>query len=337
MSPKNPKPMNHQPLLYLSGDEVDRALPMSDAIKAMRSAFAELSGGGVTLPVRECVWAPRHNGVDLIMSCHSAMLNLFSVKTVTVFPDNRLQHLPTTQGLLTLTDGTNGSHLAILDGSRLTAIRTGAASGLATDLLARPEASVVAVFGTGTQARTQLEAVCCVRPIKRARAYSPGRNTAQQFALEMSERLDIEIEIAETPAENLQDADVICTATPATKPVFSATDLPAGVHINAVGAYRPDMAEIPAAVVCESRVIVDHHASALEEAGDLLGPLRKGLIPPTHFRTELGELVLKRSPGRERPDEQTLFKSVGVAIQDLYAATKALENARQLGLGRELA
>lgn len=328
--------MNRQPLLYLSGTDIETALPMPAAIAAMRSAFIELSDGEVTLPVRECVAAPNHHGVDLIMSCHSAALNLFSVKTVTVFPDNRGRQLPTTQGLLTLTDGRNGSHLAIMDGSRLTAIRTGAASGLATDLLARPEASIVSIFGSGTQARTQLEAVCCVRQIKRVNAYSPSRTNAQAFATEMGARLGIEVKTSDTPQQNLRDADVICTATPSKTPLFSESDVPPGAHINAVGAYRPDMAEIPASIVCQSQVVVDHHESALEEAGDLLGPLGLEQISAAHFGTELGDLIANRSPGRTHSDQLTLFKSVGVAIQDLYAAARALQEARQKGLGQEL-
>lgn len=328
--------MNNQPLLYLSADDVERALPMAEAIAAMKLAFTELSEGQVTLPVRECVAAVDQSGVDLVMPCHSAALKMFSVKTVTVFPENSRRDLPTTQGLLILTDGVTGSHLSIMDGTRLTAIRTGAASGLATDLLAKEDSSVVALFGAGTQARTQLEAVCCVRPIKRASVYSPTQNSASRFAAEMSERLEIVVDVADSPLKNLQDADVICTATSSSRPVLPEIEIPAGVHVNAVGAYRPDMAEIPATVVCQSRVVVDHLASALEEAGDLLGPLKQGLIKTTDIATELGDLILGRSICRGLRNEVTLFKSVGVAVQDLYAAAKALENARQLGIGVSL-
>lgn len=328
--------MNTQPLLYLSADDVEHALSMSEAIEAMNPAFTELSEGGVTLPVRECVAAPLQNGVDLVMSCHSAKLKMFSVKTVTVFADNPRRGLPTTQGLLVLTDGVTGSHLAIMDGSRLTAVRTGAATGLATGLLAKQDSSVVAVFGAGTQARTQLEAVCCVRPITRASVYSPSQVSAHQFSIEMSERLEIDVVVADSPSKNLQNADVICTATSSLQPVLPENEIPAGVHINAVGAYRPDMAEIPPSVVCQSRIVVDHRVSALEEAGDLLGPLQQGLIKTADLDLELGDLVRGRFIGRSHQNEITLFKSVGVAIQDLYAAAKALENARRLGLGVSL-
>lgn len=149
----------------------------------------------------------------------------------------------------------------------------------------------------------------------------------------MTKRLGIDVEVAKGALENLQDADVIITATSSFQPVLPDSDIPTGVHINAVGAYRADMAEVPPTVVCRSRVVVDHHASAPEEAGDLLGPLQQRLIRTTHFDTELGDLLLGRSPGRSDAREMTLFKSVGVAIQDLYAAKKSLDNARRIGLG----
>ena len=152
----------------------------------------------------------------------------------------------------------------------------------------------------------------------------------------MTHRLGVPVERADTPAKNLADADVVCTATSSCKPVFADSGLLTGVHLNAVGAYRPEMAEIPAGVVCRARVVVDHRDSALEEAGDLLQPLRQGLIQQSHFETELGEVVLGRSPGRRHADEITLFKSVGVAIQDLCAAARVLANARQFGLGVQL-
>jgi ornithine cyclodeaminase/alanine dehydrogenase-like protein (mu-crystallin family) len=321
------------PLLYLSADDLRRALPMRDAIGAMREAFCQLSSGQVTLPVRECLKAPAEHGVALVMPCHSTAQKLFSVKLVTVFQENPRQNLPLVQAVVTLTDGTTGEHLAVLDGTSLTAIRTGAASGLATDVLARPEAAVAAVFGAGVQARTQLEAVFCVRDIRRATVYDTDPAAADRFAAEMTEKLGLSVERAGSPAETVEDADVVCTVTTSPTPVFEDSQLAPGVHINAVGSYRPEVAEIRPATVCRARVVVDHRASALEEAGDLIGPMNQGLIDESHFSTELGEIVLGRSPGRQSADEITLFKSVGVAIQDLCAAAQALKNARRLELG----
>jgi len=309
---------------------------MSAAITAMRDAFMQLSNGQVTLPPRAHVEAPGAHGRALVMACHSTAQKLFSLKVITLFDQNCQKGLPMIQAVVILTDGTTGEHLAVMDGATLTAIRTGAASGVATGLLARPEAAVAAVFGAGVQARAQLEAVCCARSIRRARVYDAEAAAADEFAAEMAPRLGLLVERATTPAQALEDADVVCTATTAATPVFEDRHLKPGAHINAIGSYRPNVAEIPAATVCRARVVVDHRASALEEAGDLLMPLRQGLIEASHFATELGEVLLGRSPGRRGAEEITFFKSVGVAIQDLCAAACALENARRLKLGVEL-
>jgi ornithine cyclodeaminase len=235
-----------------------------------------------------------------------------------------------------LADGNTGAPLAILDGVSLTALRTGAASGLATELLARPDAASVGVFGAGVQARTQLEAVCCVRAVRQAWVVDRRPNVARRFAEEMHARLGIPIEAVQSPSEMLAEADILCTATTSAAPVFDDGDVRPGTHINAVGAFRPGTAEIPAATVRRARVVVDQFLSAREEAGDLLGPLGEGMIDEQHFSTELGQVLLGEKPGRTRADEVTLFKSVGVAIQDLCAAARVLENARRLGLGTPL-
>ncbi len=320
-------------LLYLAADDVRRALPMPAAIEAMREAFRELSGAAVALPLRESLEAPEHQGVALVMPCHSAARKLFSVKLVTVFGENPRRGLPLIQSLVTLTDAATGTPLAVLDGASLTAIRTGAASGAATDVLARADSAAAAVFGAGVQARTQLEAVCCVRAICRAAVYDLHSAAAERFAAEMTAKLGLPVERAATPGAALDGADVVCAATTSTTPVFEDIDLGPGVHVNAVGSFRPEVAEVPSETVCRARVVVDHRAAALEEAGDLIGPLRRGLIHEGDLGTELGEVLLDRKPGRRSPEEVTLFKSVGVAIQDLHAGAAALEGARRLGIG----
>jgi ornithine cyclodeaminase/alanine dehydrogenase-like protein (mu-crystallin family) len=313
----------------LSAGDVRRALPMRAAIDAMGAAFAQLENGQVSLPPRQHIDVAAENGVALVMACHSAAEKLFSLKFITLFSENPSKGLPVIQALVILADGTTGEHLAVMDGTALTAIRTGAASGLATRLLARPDASVAAVFGAGVQARTQLEAVCCVRPIRRALVFDPDPGAAGRFAAEMTDRLELPVERAECARRAVEGADVICTATTSAAPVFADCDLPPGVHINAVGVYQPGRAEIPPATVCRARVVVDHRAAALEEAGDLLGPLRAGLIQPAHIASELGAVLLGRAPGRSSDSEITLFKSVGVAIQDLCAAARALAGFQQ--------
>ena len=321
------------PLLYLTAADVQRALPMRDAIAAMRDAFVQLSSGQVNCPPRQRLPAADAGGAALVMSCHSAVSRLFALKFITLFAANRDKGLPLIQSSVMLADGTTGQPLAVMDGAAVTAIRTGAAAGLATDVLARPDAAVVAIFGAGVQARTQLEAVCTVRAIRQAFVYDPNAAAAERYAGEMTERLRRPVVRAGSPREALADAGVVCTATTAAVPVFADDDVPPGVHINAVGSYRPEVSEIPAATVCRARIVVDHFASAREEAGDLLGPLSRGDLDETRFATELGAVLLGSAPGRCSTDEITFFKSVGVAIQDLCAAASALENARRLGLG----
>ncbi|NLH17347.1 MAG: ornithine cyclodeaminase family protein [Phycisphaerae bacterium] len=328
--------MNTPPLLYLNSEEVRRALPMPDAIDAMKRAFIQLSTGRVVLPTRQHIDVSGENGTALIMACHSGEQKLFSVKFITLFDNNRNLGLPLIQAIVILSDAISGVPLAIMDGGSLTAIRTGAASGAATDILARSDAHLVAIFGAGVQARTQLEAVCSVRPIRQARVFDPNPAQADRFAEELSKRVGLPIERAKSPAQALIDADIVCTATPSPIPVFQDYELPPGVHINAVGSYKPQVSEIPPDTVCRARVVVDHRPSALEEAGDLLIPLKQGRINESHFSAELGEVLTGRAPGRKNSEEVTLFKSVGVAIQDLCAAWRALENARSRKLGVEL-
>jgi len=329
-------PLTMPPLVYLSAADVRRALPMPDAIAAVREAFVQLSSGQVAVPPRVRVDAPLENGVALFMPCHAIEQKLFGLKLVTLFDENRRKGLPLIQALVIVADGATGTPLAVMDGSTLTALRTGAASGVATDCLARDDAEVAAVFGAGVQGRTQLEAVCCVRRIRRARVYDADASAADRFAAEMTQRLGLPVQRAASPAEALADAAVVCTATTSSRPVFQDRELAPGAHINAVGSYKPDVAEIPAETVSRARVVVDHRASAIEEAGDLLVPLRRGLIRKADLETELGEVLARRAPGRRSAEEITLFKSVGVAAQDLFAAARALANARTLGLGIEL-
>jgi len=224
-----------------------------------------------------------------------------------------------------------------MDGTYLTALRTGAASGAATDLLARQDVHTAAIFGAGAQGRTQLEAVCAVRPIEAAWVYDVAPERAAVYAGEMSQRLSLPVRAAETPAGAVRQADVICTATTSSSPVFEDADVRPGTHINGVGAYTPQMQEIPVETVLRAKVVIDHRQASLAEAGDLLIPLRQGLMTEGHIYAELGEIAAGRKPGRASPEEITLFKSVGVAVQDVAAAGAVLKAARQLGLGTDLA
>ncbi|MGQ9709828.1 MAG: ornithine cyclodeaminase family protein [Anaerolineae bacterium] len=320
----------------LSHSDVRRALPMREAVEAMKRAFAQLSTGQADVPLRTPIHVPRHNGLTLFMPAYLAADDQMAVKIVSVFNDNPARGLPLIHALVVVVDAETGRPVAVMEGGSLTALRTGAASGAATDLLSRPDAAIAAVFGAGVQGRTQLEAVCAVRPIREAWVYDVDPQRAQAYAREMGEPLGIPVHVATSPAEAVRQADVICTATTSTTPVFDDADVRPGTHINAVGAYTPQMREIPTETVLRARVVIDHRTASLAEAGDLLIPIQEGRMTEQHIWAELGEIAAGLKPGRLSPDEITLFKSVGVAVQDVAAAAAVLEAARRQNLGVEI-
>jgi ornithine cyclodeaminase len=329
--------MTERKLRFLSAADVVRALPMKDAVEAMRDAFRQLSAGRAVMPLRTQIETVDPSGDTLFMPSYIPAAGRMGVKIVTLFGGNAALGLPRLQALMVVFDAATGSPLAVMDATSLTAIRTGAASGVATDLLARPDAAVAAVFGAGPQARTQLAGVCAVRPIRRARIFDVSAERARAIAREMAGELGIQVEAAASPSDALAGADVVCTATTASEPVFADRDIAPGTHINAVGSYKPTVREIPAETVRRARVVVDHRPAALAEAGDLIIPMEQGLIAKDHICAELGEIVAGLTKGRESPEQVTLFKSVGVAVQDIAAANRALAAAECLNLGTELA
>lgn len=320
---------------FLSSDDVARALPMVDAIEAMREAFVALSAGEAAVPERAGITIA--GGDALFMPAYVPSLESFGLKVINVYGANPARGLPRIHALVTLFDAATGMPTAVMDGSRLTALRTGAASGLATSLLAREDARVAALFGAGVQAHTQLEAVCTVRRIRQARIFDLAGERAAALAEYAGRVLGLETVIARTPAEALAGADVVCCAATAGDPLFEDRHVAAGTHINAIGAYKPDVREVPGETVCRARVVVDYRPAALAEAGDLLIPMAEGRFRAEQIHAELGEIAAGHRTGRQSPEEVTLFKSVGVAVQDVAAAAQALRNAQQLGLGTLLA
>ena len=320
----------------LTRREVQKALPMRQAIEVVKGAFAQLSAGQADLPLRTALDVPRHNGVTLFMPAYLSADDAMALKIVSVYDDNPDKGLPLIHALVIVIDAETGAPDAVMDGTYLTALRTGAASGAATDLLARPDARVAAVFGAGAQGRTQLEAVSAVRPIEEAWVYDLESERAQRYADEMHERLKLDVRVADSPARAVRGADVVCTATTSRAPVFADADLQPGTHLNAIGAYTPEMQEIPLETVRRAKIVIDHHEAALAEAGDLLIPMDQGIIAPDHIHAELGEIVAGTKAGRESSEEITLFKSVGVAVQDVATATAVLEAARDSGLGTDV-
>jgi alanine dehydrogenase len=322
-------------LRILNAGEMRAALPMPAAIDAMKAAFSQVARGEVVLPLRTQVEVSSYEGVAVIMPAYAAGSEALAVKAVAVYPGNVRLGIPTIHGIVLVMEASTGRPVALLEGGTLTAIRTGAASGAATDLLARPDASVAAIIGSGVQARTQLEAVCTVRPIGEVRVFSADRAEAERFVYEMAGQGPVpdNVRVVDDAAAAVDGASVICTATTSKTPVFPAAALSPGCHINAIGAYRPDMQEIDAAVVQRALLVVDQRDAALAEAGDILIALQQGVIDERHIYAELGAIASGQKAGRTDADQITLFKSVGLAVQDAVAAAAALERAAALGLG----
>lgn len=330
-------------MLILSADDVRRALPMAEAVEAMKHAFAALSAGRAVVPQRARLPLARGAGVTLVMPSFvdddDPGGRALAVKVVSLFEGNPARGLARVQAAVLAFEPDTGRPVALIEGAALTAIRTAAASGAATDLLARPDSRVAAVFGAGVQARAHVAAVCAVRRVETVRIYSRDRAHAAALVRELSAApgFTARLVAAASPREALRGADVVCAATTSAVPVFEDDDLMPGAHVNAIGSYTPGAREVPPETVRRAVVVVDSREAAWEEAGDLIQPLEAGLIDRSHVRAELGELVLGRVAGRSDDREVTLFKSVGVAVQDAEAARRALGNARRMGLGTEVA
>lgn len=323
-------------LKVLSQKDIQNAVSMAEAIDAVSQAYIQLSRGSAVAPLRTHVPVEDKEGVILFMPAFLPNSGALGAKIVSVFPQNVQSQLSTIHAIVVLLDRETGCPTAILNGTYLTALRTGAASGVATDLLARQNSRTTAIFGAGVQGRTQLEAVCTVRAISKVWIYDPNPVAAGAFVsamLERGEPVPRDISVARTPAEALKDADIVCTATTSMEPVFKDDDLKIGVHINGIGSYTPEMQEIPGPTVIRSKVVVDSLTASLAEAGDLMIPLQHKMLAESDIHGEIGQIAAGDIPGRESDSEVTFFKSVGLAVQDVACATLALERAEELNLG----
>lgn len=321
-------------MLSIRHDDVIQALPISEAIEAMHLAFVSLSSGEAVAPIRTYLDMSPHSGGALTMPVYIPSLNRMSVKIVSIHPENPKRNMPMIHAVVNLFDADTGELLAVIDGESLTAIRTGAASGLATRLLANPDADSLALFGAGVQGRWQIDAVLAVRQIKRIVLFDTDPKRIEQMKNYVKRSYQIE---AETGNEKLLgQADVVCTATSALTPVFEHESLKTGVHINGIGSYRPDMREIPTETITNGRLFVDSTAACLAEAGDLLMPIEEGVFNEKSIAAEIGEVAGETKSGRLSHSDITVFKSVGNAVQDLAVATRIYDRAKDLGLGTQL-
>ncbi len=319
-------------ILFLSRADVENLLSMDQAIECMKDAFSQLSAREAVVPRRMHMEIVDRKARFLFMPVYLPRNSVTGLKTVSIYHDNPANGLPLIHGMMMVMDGKNGKPLALLDAEYLTAMRTGAASGLATDLLARKNSEALAIFGTGGQAQKQVEAVIAVRPIKKILVFGRKRSNTEKFAEEIRRRHKIDVETGSSPGQ-LTMADIVCTATTSSEPVFSNENLKPGVHINGMGSYLAIAREIPSATVKRSKVVVDQREAAWSEAGDLVIPLQEGIIDKNHVYAELGEIVSGMLPGRVSESEMTLFKSVGNAAQDLVAASFVIAEAERKNAG----
>ena len=321
-------------ILVLTHSEVEQLLPMRECIDVMSEALASLARGEVHQPLRMVVRPPDAAGVIAMMPAYkSGDVPLFGLKAICVFPGNAAHGKDAHQGGVLLFSGETGELLAIINASAITAIRTAAVSGLATRLLAREDASELAIIGAGVQARAHLAAMACVRPIKRARIASRRFENAQEFADEVQREYAFTVEAVTSVQSAINEADLIVTATTSPNPVLECDWIAPGAHINAVGTYSPSAREIDTATMVASSLFVDRRESALNEAGDYLLAARDGAIGPDHIRAEIGEVLIGNSAGRTSRDEITLFKSLGLATEDLAAAEYVYRKAQQSRAG----
>lgn len=320
---------------FLSAADVTRCLPMADAIEAMKSAYRQVSIGQAEMPLRGRV-AGEKDGVTLTMPAYLRESGELGIKIVSVFPQN--VGIPIIHALVLALDATTGQALALIEGNALTAIRTAAGSGAATDVLARADAKTAAIIGSGTQARTHLEAVCTVREIEQVFVYSPTTAHAERFITDMRGKGPIPdaIHMSTTPEEAIRDADVVCTTTTSKAPVFDGAALRAGTHINAVGSYTPEMCEVDRVTLQRAQIFVDERNAVLAEAGEIIQAIEEGAIQESDILAEIGAVIAGTAAGRPDTEAMTYFKSVGVAAQDAAAAHLVLRNAAQQQVGQLL-
>ena len=318
----------------LRAADVRALLPMRECIEVMRRTMVALSEGRAVAPLRSVMAMPDARGMLGNMPGYLSDPECFGVKLVSLMPRNKPPRYSSHLGLVLLFESEHGCPVAILDAAEITVIRTAAASGLATRLLARQDAGDLAILGAGEQARSHLEAMLEVRPLRRIRVWARDRGKAEVFANMEGTRLAVAIEIAGSVEQAVEGADIICTLTKAREPILLGDWISAGAHLNIVGSSIAEAAEIDTAAVARSRFFVDCRNSTVNEGGEYLRALRSGAITAAHIAAEIGEVANGSKPGRTSADEVTLYKSLGVAPQDLASAHYVLDGARSAGIGQ---
>ena len=325
-------------LLVLSYADVERLLPMEECVDLMEDALASLARGEMFQPLRSIARPPGAAGlIGLMPAYRGGARPVYALKALTVTPENPARHgLDAHQGGVLLSDGETGELVALVNASAITEVRTAAVSGVATRHLGREDARELAVLGAGVQARSHLRVMAAVRPFTRARIWSPTERNARRLADEAAGAVPFALDVARSAEEAVRGADVVVTATAAREPVLRRDWLGDGVHLNAVGSAFPDARELDGSTVAAAKLVVDRRESAENEAGDYLLAVADGSIGPDHIHAELGDVVIGAAVGRVSRDEITVFKSLGIAVEDLAAADYVVRKAREQGVGTEV-
>ncbi|MEI6243674.1 MAG: ornithine cyclodeaminase family protein [Acidobacteriota bacterium] len=322
--------------ILLNEAVVRQCLSMPALIDAMSGALAEFSAGRVTQPIRSVLEVGAEKNYFGVMPASIDGRQAVGTKLVTVYPSNHAKGLTSHLATILLLDHATGGLMALLDGRYITEARTAAVSAVSVQQLARPDATSLAILGSGVQAHSHLEAIRHVRNITDVRVWSPTAAHRERFAREASAATGLPVRACATPGDAVRGAGVIVLATASKTPIVDDADIAEGAHICAVGACRPDQREMPTALVQRARLFVDSRAAALKEAGEVLLPIGEGAITSAHIVGELGDVINGTVAGRLDNAQVTIFKSLGMAVEDVVAAQLAVIRAKELGLGQEI-
>lgn len=306
--------------LFINKETITSLLPMKECIEVMEKMFRSLAAGECLQPLRNIMRLPDGSGVLGMMPGHAANYGVMGIKVITVFHANSEAGLPSHQGIVTLFDAKNGQPLMLFDALEITAIRTAATSAVATKLLSRENSSTLAIIGSGEQAKRHIEAILLVRNIKQVNLWSRKEKNAKRLVDELAGKYNVSIHIKENVQQAVQNADIICTVTASKEPVVRGEWISPGAHINAVGSSTPFARELDTTAIARSKLFTDRYESLLNEAGDFLIPKKEGVVMDEHVKAEVGEVLSGTKKGRENDEEITLFKSLGIAAEDIFSA-----------------
>jgi ornithine cyclodeaminase len=305
---------------FISKEKITALLPMPECITVMEEMFRSLADGSVQQPLRSVMWLPERKGLLGMMPGYAASTGMMGIKVITVFHGNSSEGYPSHQGVVLLFDAKHGEPVMIFDAGEITAIRTAAASAVATKLLANEKAETLAIIGSGVQAEKHIEAITCVRKIKRINIWSRQQKNAENFSDKIREQYKIDVRVMTSVQTAVENADIICTVTSSTQPVLMGEWIPKGAHINVVGSSTPVTRELDTSAILRCSFFTDKYESLFNEAGDFLIPEKEGAITKEYVKAELSEVITGKKKGRTVSDEITLYKSLGISAEDIFSA-----------------